>query len=127
MAVSAAGIGLLSSMNQLNGQTVPKMEGFDQTQTDIDSSQVWHSASDRKIRVGIVGYGACKFGAHFGYQDHPNVEVVAVSDLIPDRCAGLARDCRCKKTYPSLKNWSKTIPLKPFLSQPTLPVMLIMF
>ena len=37
------------------------------------------------IRVGIVGYGACRFGAAFGFQDHPNVEVVAVSDLFPDR------------------------------------------
>jgi predicted dehydrogenase len=59
--------------------------------------------SDRKIRVGLVGYGVCKFAAAFGFQDHPNVEVVAVSDLIPDRCAGLAKEARCSTTYPSLK------------------------
>ena len=59
--------------------------------------------SDRKIRLGIVGYGVCKMGAAFGFQDHPNVEVIAVSDLIPDRCAGLARACRCEKTYESLE------------------------
>jgi predicted dehydrogenase len=57
--------------------------------------------------VGIVGYGVCKFGAEFGFQNHPNVEVVAVSDLLPDRCEGLARACRCSKTYPSLEELVK--------------------
>ena len=63
--------------------------------------------SDRKIRVGLVGYGYSKFSAAFGFQDHPNVEVVAVSDLIPDRCAELAKVTRCKKTYPSLEELVK--------------------
>jgi hypothetical protein len=57
--------------------------------------------------VGIVGYGVCKFGAAFGFQNHPNVEVVAVSDLFPDRCAQLAEETRCKKTYPSLEELVK--------------------
>ena len=57
--------------------------------------------------MGIVGYGVCQFGAAFGFQDHPNVEVVAVSDLIPDRCAALAKACRCEKTYPSLEEMVK--------------------
>lgn len=26
--------------------------------------------SDRKVRMGIVGYGVCRFGAAFGFQDH---------------------------------------------------------
>ena len=64
---------------------------------------VWKPVSDRKIRVGIVGHGRCQFGAAFGFQDHPNVEVAAVSDLIPKRCDELAKVCRCKKTYPSLE------------------------
>jgi len=57
--------------------------------------------------VGIVGYGLCQFGAAFGFQDHPNVTVAAVSDLIPERCAGLAKACRCEKTYPSLEELVK--------------------
>src|SRR6185503_2139273 len=48
-------------------------------------------------------HGVCQFGAAFGFQDHPNVQVTAVSDLVPDRCADLARVCRCPKTYPSLE------------------------
>jgi len=69
--------------------------------------KVWEPVSDRKIRVGIVGYGVCKFGAAFGFQDHPNVTVAAVSDLFPDRCAELAKVCRCDKTYPSLEELVK--------------------
>jgi predicted dehydrogenase len=63
----------------------------------------WQPISDRKIRVGIVGYGVCKFGAAFGFQDHPNVELVAVSDLIPERRDGLMKACRCDKSYESLE------------------------
>jgi predicted homoserine dehydrogenase-like protein len=87
-----------------NGKISEKpIQGFDETYSNTDTSKPWVQTSDRKIRVGIVGYGLCKFGAVFGFQDHPNVEVVAVSDLIPERCAQLAKDCRCEKTYPSLE------------------------
>ncbi len=57
--------------------------------------------------MGIVGFGVCQFGAAFSLQDHPNVEVVAVSDLFPDRCQALAKACRCEKTYPSLEEMVK--------------------
>jgi len=83
------------------------IEGFEKSVNDPNASKGWKPVSDRKIRVGIAGYGLCKFGAVFGFQDHPNVQVVAVSDLIPDRCAGLAKDCRCEKTYPSLEEMVK--------------------
>jgi len=71
------------------------------------ASQVWEPVSDRKIRVGIVGHGVCQFGAQFGFQDHPNVEVVAVSDLIPERRKGLMEACRCGKSYDSLEELVK--------------------
>lgn len=63
----------------------------------------WKPISDRKVRVGIVGYGVCRFGAQFGFQDHPNVEIVAVSDLITERRDGLMKACRCAKSYESLE------------------------
>jgi predicted dehydrogenase len=63
----------------------------------------WQTRSTRKVRVGIVGYGVCRFGADFGFQDHPNVEVVAVSDLFSDRRDGLMKACRCGKSYESLE------------------------
>ena len=87
--------------------TQPAIQGFEETAEDPDSSKVWMPVSDRKIRVGIVGYGVCKFGAKFGFQDHPNVEVAAVSDLFPDRCAELAKVTNCTKTYPSLEELVK--------------------
>ena len=75
--------------------------------TSERSKKVWKPVSDRKIRVGIVGNGVCKFGPSFGFQDHPNVTVAAVSDLIPDRCAEMTKVCRCEKSYPSLEEMVK--------------------
>ncbi|MGI9457123.1 MAG: Gfo/Idh/MocA family protein, partial [Aeoliella sp.] len=86
------------------GKVIP---GFEQTQADPNSAKGWQPFSDRKIRVGIAGYGLCSFGAAFGFQNHPNVEVVAVTDLIPARCAGLATACRCETTYPSCEEMIK--------------------
>jgi predicted dehydrogenase len=68
-----------------------------------DNQGMWKPVSERKVRVGIVGYGVCRFGAAFGFQDHPDVEIVAVSDLIPDRRQGLMKACRCDKSYESLE------------------------
>jgi predicted dehydrogenase len=59
------------------------------------------------VRVGIAGYGLCQFGAKFFFQDHPNVEVTAVTDLDPGRCAALAKAVGCSKTYPSCEEMVK--------------------
>jgi predicted dehydrogenase len=83
------------------------IQGLEKVADDPDASKGWRPVSDRRIRVGIVGYGVCQFGAAFGFQDHPNVAVMAVSDLIPERCAALAKACRCAKTYPSLEELVK--------------------
>ncbi len=83
------------------------IQGFEKAAADPKASQGWKAISDRRIRVGIAGYGVCQFGAAFSFQDHPNVEVVAVTDLVPERCAGLAKACRCAKTYPSLEEMVK--------------------
>jgi len=83
------------------------IQGFDETASNTTKEKTWSPVSDRKVRVGLVGYGLCKFSAAFGFQDHPNVEVIAVSDLFPDRCAELAKVTRCEKTYPSLEELVK--------------------
>ncbi len=67
------------------------------------AAKPWEPVSERKVRVGIVGYGVCQFGAAFGFQNHPNVEIVAVSDLIAERREGLMKACRCDKSYESLE------------------------
>lgn len=89
------------------GKPAAVVQGLENVPEKPDSSRVWVPVSDRKIRVGLVGYGASKFSAAFGFQNHPNVEIVAVSDLFPDRCAELAKAVRCKKTYPSLEELVK--------------------
>lgn len=86
------------------GASVPKpvgkIQGFDES-GEAKTSGPWQPFSDRKVRVGIAGYGACTFGATFFFQNHPNVEVVAATDLDPARCKKLAQVVGAKRTYPS--------------------------
>ncbi len=104
-ALSTASLALAA---QAQGQQPKHIPGLEDAPADPRvARKKWKPVSDRKVRVGIVGYGVCRWGAAFGFQDHPNVEVVAVSDLFPDRCAGLAKACRCEKTYPSLEELVK--------------------
>ena len=87
-----------------DGNVIP---GFEKTKDDPNASKGWQPVSDRKVRVGIAGYGLCHFGAIFFYQNHPNVEVVAATDLDPGRCAALAKAVGAKKTYPSCEEMIK--------------------
>src|SRR5580765_132640 len=103
LGLAGSALGLKMS-SPVQAQAIP---GFERETKDANVSKGWQPVSDRKIRVGIVGYGFCKFGAEFGFQSHPNVEIVAVSDLFADRCANLAKACRCEKTYPSLEELVK--------------------
>jgi predicted dehydrogenase len=82
------------------------IQGFEKAHTDTHSGD-WKPISDRKIRVGLAGYGVCKFAAAFSFEKHPNVEVVAVTDIIPERCAALAEVVGCAKTYPSAEEMIK--------------------
>ena len=84
------------------GLSVPQVRAKEQP-----ANKAWEPVSERKVRVGIVGYGVCQFGAQFGFQDHPNVEIVAVSDLIPERRDGLMKACRCGQSYDSLEEMVK--------------------
>lgn len=106
LQVMGAGAAALGVRQSARAEEKP-IPGFEKAPADKDASKGWRPFSDRKIRVGIVGYGVCQFGAAFSFQDHPNVKVAAVSDLFPDRCANLAKVCRCEKTYPSLEELVK--------------------
>lgn len=106
MTSIASGAALFSSLSHPSAGGQP-IQGFDETGDKPENSKTWTPVSERKVRVGIVGYGVCRFGAAFSFQNHPNVEVAAVSDLFPERCAELARVCRCEKIYPSLEELVK--------------------
>jgi predicted dehydrogenase len=105
VAGSSGRAGAADAPRDAQGNVIP---GFEKTgNANPQVEERWRPFSDRKIRVGIAGYGICRFGAAFFFQNHPNVEVVAVTDLIPDRCADLAETCRCEKTYPSCEEMIK--------------------
>jgi hypothetical protein len=106
LASSAAAAATASSLLN-SAQAAEDIPGFNQTRTDFDRTKSWQPFSDRKVRVGIVGHGVCQFGLAFDLQHHPNVELVAVSDLFPDRCADMAQKAKCEKTYPSLEEMVK--------------------
>ncbi len=89
-----------------NGKVIPGFGeeeplGEHSTAAQQHAAKKWKSVSARKIKVGIAGFGLCKFGASFFYQNHPNVEVVAATDLDPERCKQLAKAVGATKTYPS--------------------------
>ena len=96
--------GAAEAPTDADGKVIP---GFEKGQDDPNAAKGWQQVSDRKIKVGIAGYGLCKFGAAFFYQSHTNVEVVAATDLDPGRCAALARAVGAKKTYPSCEEMIK--------------------
>lgn len=118
-SMGAAAIGTFSLASCGGRSNLPKdadgniIPGFGKTenkklnQTLTQSKNIWQPKSDRKIRVGIAGYGLCQFGATFFYQNHPNVEVVAATDLDPKRCAALAKAVGASKTYPSCEEMIK--------------------
>ena len=108
MTNTALGAGLLTASSAVTlAQEGSTIAGFDDTKTEIDENKVWQQKYDRKIKMGLVGFGVCQFGTAFGLQNHPNVEIVAVSDLIPARCAAMAQAAKCEKTYPSLEEMVK--------------------
>ena len=86
-----------------NGKDEKKevMQGFDENFAGKLSGSEWKPFSDKKVRVGIAGEGVCNFGSAFAYQTHPNVEVVAVTDLDPVKCKQLQERTKAQKTYPS--------------------------
>lgn len=60
----------------------------------------WEPISDRRVRIGVVGG---RFGKSFHWHEHPNCEVYAVSDLLPDRKAQLMERYQCSRSYDSLE------------------------
>ena len=59
------------------------IQGFEKTSDDPNASKGWQPVSDRKIRVGIVGNGVCKFGP----MKNPSTGPTVTAPLI---CAKLA-------------------------------------
>lgn len=58
----------------------------------------------KKVRIGVVGG---RFGCSFQWHEHPDCEVVAVSDLRPERRKQLSDTYKCARTYDSLEELVK--------------------
>ena len=84
-----------------------KQGDFDDFHPGELDGREWTPFSDRKVRVGIAGEGVCSFGSQFGYQNHLNAEVIAVTDLDPAKCRLLQQRTGAKKTYPSCEEMIK--------------------
>ncbi|MBT3274213.1 MAG: Gfo/Idh/MocA family oxidoreductase [Spirochaetales bacterium] len=97
--------GAIDVPKDADGNIIP---GFD-TRVDTATMTVgdWKPVAERKVRVGIAGFGLCQFGAQFFYQNHPNVEIVGVTDIDPARCKALAEAVGARKTYPSCEEMIK--------------------
>ena len=98
--IGAAAVAAATSLKAAAPNPVGKIQGFDES-NEAKTDGPWEPFSDKKVRVGIAGYGVCTFGAVFSFQDHPNVEVVAATDLDPERCKKLAQVVHAKRTYRS--------------------------
>jgi len=66
----------------------------------VSKSAMAVDTSPKKIRIGIVGG---RFGCSFQWHEHPDCDVVAVSDLYPDRRERLMKTYGCTKAYNSLE------------------------
>lgn len=58
----------------------------------------------KRVRIGVVGG---RFGATFQWHLHPNCEVAAVCDLLPDRVKALSEVYRCGNTYRGFREMLK--------------------
>lgn len=83
------------------------IQGFEEVDAQADLSTPWTPFSDKKVRVGIAGEGVCAFGSQFGYQNHPNCEVVACAELQPDKLKLLQERVKAQKAYPSCEEMIK--------------------
>ena len=100
LAAGAAGAAFAAEGPKTKPVDLKKIEGFNES-FEEKTEGAWQPYSDRRVRVGIAGFGVCRFGAQFMFEQHPNCEVVAATDLDPARCAELAKAVGAKRTYPS--------------------------
>ena len=83
------------------GEKGEVIAGFDQKDAGELAAAPYVPFSEKKVRVGIAGEGFCNFGSAFAYQVHPNAEVVACAELLPEKLKLLQERVKAKKAYPS--------------------------
>ncbi len=103
----AAVTGLLGGFSLgrwIGGFAVSDDFGSERSSSSGPTSGEWVSPGSKKIRLAVVGGN---FGREFFFHEHPNCEVVAVSDLRSDRRKALMQVYGCSKSYDSLETLLK--------------------
>ena len=59
---AALGAAALGTARAALAADPPKIQGFEEKTATTPPAAEWKPVSDRKIRMGIVGYGVCQFG-----------------------------------------------------------------
>lgn len=95
------GAGAAWAGGRSSASAAEKIAGFDEVNVGRLDPTPWRPFSDRRVRVGIAGEGVCSFGSAFGFQNHPNVEVVACTDLIPANRKRLQERVKAPRAYES--------------------------
>ncbi len=83
----------------------PRIQGFEEKFPAATTAKKWTPTSSRKIRMGIVGYGVCRFGSQFSLE--PSERRGRGGATYFRIAARLAKECKCEKTYPSLEEMVK--------------------
>ena len=101
-------LAMFASLSAQGAEAKKKViQGFDDFGDGKTSKKGWEPFSDKKVRVGIAGEGYCNFGSKFGWQNHPNAEVVACADIFEDRCKALQKRVKARKAYASCEEMIK--------------------
>ena len=102
-------LAMMASMTAVGAENGKKKEiwGLKDGGDGKTAKDSWTAFSERKLRVGIAGEGVCSFGSAFGWQNHPNAEVVACTDIVPSNCERLQKRVGAKKTYKSCEEMIK--------------------
>ena len=84
-----------------------EIQGFDETDSTRRQDKAWQPVSDRKIRVGIAGYGVSRFGAAFGFQHHPMWKLLPSATFLLSVVPNWQLPAIVKKPISPWRKWSK--------------------
>lgn len=122
--VGIGSMGFAAMGRPARGQQPPGADilGAEGVKTTAKTDKVWRPISDRKIRVGIIGYGVCKFGARrSGSRTIPTSPSRPSATCSRTASLELARSCRVRRRIRRWRSWSRTTPSRPCSSRPTPP------
>ena len=102
--LAALAAGGCAAEKAADGKKKVEIQGLNEGFEGALSNKPWQPFSDAKVRVGIAGEGVCSFGSAFGFQNHPNVKVVACAELDGTKLKTLQERVGAEKAYKSCED-----------------------